>query len=77
MTADLSAAIRARLDGFYPEVVGSFPLIQALRAVLALCDQAPVNGDVGVMFSDEIEHAIAVTLGLPGDPRHAGVEVPQ
>lgn len=46
-------------------------LRDALLAVVDLCDQAPVNDDVGVMFDDEIEHAIAVALGLPGDPRHA------
>jgi hypothetical protein len=58
--------IRAKLDSWGTQV----PEIMALRAVLDLCDAAPVNDDVGVMFADEIEHVIAVALGLPGDPRH-------
>jgi hypothetical protein len=77
----MTDAIRARLEdemsyhradccGESDEPCNGTRMVAALRAVLDLCDQAPVNGDVGVMFSDEIEHVIAVALGLPGDPRH-------
>lgn len=65
----MTAEIRKRI-GTHPAGLMCQRYRDALVAVLDLCDAAPANGDVGVMFADEIEHAIAITLGLPGDRRH-------